>query len=428
MKQFITTLANGLRIVTTEMTESESVVATIVVGTGSRYEDFNVTGGVSHFLEHLLFKGTAKYPSIEAISLAVDEVGGYNNAYTSEDVTNYYIKVPKRYGKLALEILADMVQHPLVDATELEKERGIIIEEMNVWRDDPARYVSTLIPPLLFAGNSLGQDTFGPEVVINHVPRETILAYMQSHYRPGNMVVAVAGRIKHDMVVAEVEKWMGAMSDGPTPAFEPVSTPVSTTLSRALTKDTNQVHFCIAGRGYAYNHDRDVAARSVAAILGRGASSRLFVEVRDRQGLAYTVMTNYQNYIDTGLFETYAGVNLDKAEQAIDSVLHELDLIRRVPVTEAELHKAQQQLIASLEMSLESNSNVADRTGNLLTLLGEITTVEQVVAEIEAVTIAQIQATAREMLAPSRLRFACIGPEAEAAALHFERSITNYKD
>ena len=190
-----TTLKNGLRIITTDLADALSVTAQIFVGTGSRYEDWTVTGGVSHFLEHLLFKGSAKYPSAEAIALAVDEVGGYNNAYTSEDLTTYYIKVPAIHGELALDILSDMIKTPLLEPTEIDRERGVIIEEMNVWRDDPARFVSTLIPELIFPGNPLGRDIIGTEEVIRTVTPDTIRDYLKQHYGPANLVVSVAGRV-----------------------------------------------------------------------------------------------------------------------------------------------------------------------------------------------------------------------------------------
>src|SRR5476649_2333644 len=159
------------------MPGARSVAASIVVATGSRYEDFKVNGGVSHFLEHLLFKGSKKYPTAQAISEAVDEVGGYNNAYTTEDVTSYYIKVPAKHGALALEILSDMIENPLLEGTELDRERSVIIEEMNVFRDDPSRFIGTMVPGLIFPDNPLGRDVIGSEEVIKRIARERILDY-----------------------------------------------------------------------------------------------------------------------------------------------------------------------------------------------------------------------------------------------------------
>ncbi|HSX02362.1 MAG TPA: pitrilysin family protein [Candidatus Saccharimonadia bacterium] len=427
MKIQQTTLKNGLRIITAQLADARSLTVNIAVGTGSRYEEFAVNGGVSHFLEHLLFKGTAKYPSAQIIAEAIDAVGGYSNAYTSEDMTSYYIKVPGAHGDLALDILADMVKSPLIEADEVDRERGVIIEEMNVWRDDPARFISTLLPELIFPDNPLGQDIIGPEEVINRVPVADIKAYQRRMYRPGNMVVAAAGRVDHERVVARMQAALGELEAHAMPTFKPVSAKLADSLTVVHAKPTAQAHFMIGARGYAYDHPNDDAAQVLSVILGRGMSSRLFLNVRERQGLAYTVFAETNNYVDTGVFHAYAGVNLDKVPQALDAVMHELELVRREPVAEAELRKAQQQIRAGIEMGLESNGTVADSLATQLVLLGRVKSVEQAIAEVEAVTVADVQRVAHEMLAPERLRFAIIAPEPEAAAEHF-RSLVSKKE
>jgi len=412
-----------LRIATASLPDARSLTVNVVIGCGSRYEDFEVNGGVSHFLEHLLFKGSANYPSSQAIAEAVDAVGGYNNAYTAEDLTSFYIKVPARYGQLAVDILCDMVKSPLLDGGELDRERSVIIEEMNVFRDDPSRYIATLVPMLIFPNNSLGQDIIGNEMVVKTLPRADIVRYQKERYRPNNMVVAVAGAVDHEQLVAQVRAALGSMTPHKQPTPEPVSERPADKLVLAESKETAQVHFMIASRGYAYKAADEPAARVVAAILGRGMSSRLFTNVRERQGLAYAVYADVSSYVDTGLFEAYAGVNLDKTEQALDSMLRELALIRAEPVSEAELRKAQQQLTAGFEMSLESNSAIADRLGTQLILLNRIKPADETIAAIEAVTVADVQRVAAEMLAPAALRLAVIAPEPEKLARHFEGTI-----
>jgi predicted Zn-dependent peptidase len=419
-----TALENGLRIVTAKLADARSLTVNIAVGTGSRFEDFEVNGGVSHFLEHLLFKGSAKYPSAEAIAEAVDAVGGYNNAYTGEDLTSFYIKVPDRHGELAIDILCDMVKSPLLDAKEIDRERDVIVEEMNVFRDDPSRYISTLVPKLIFPDNPLGRDVIGSEEVIRRIPREAIAGYLKAYYRPNNLVVAVAGAVEHDQVVAQVRAALGDLKPQVHPGPEPVTQLASKQLVEVHSKATAQAHFMVASRAYAHEAKDEPASRIVAAILGRGMSSRLFINVREKQGLAYTVYSEVNSYVDTGLFEAYAGVNLDKIEQALDSVLHELELIRHEPVGESELHKAQQQLRAGLEMSLENNASIADRIGAQLVLLDRVKPIDEIIAGIEAVTVEDVQRVAREMLAPERLRFAIIAPEPEAAAEHFKKKVT----
>jgi predicted Zn-dependent peptidase len=420
-----TTLENGLRIVTAQLADARSITVNIVVGTGSRFEDYKVNGGVSHFLEHVLFKGTKKYPTAQDIAEAVDAVGGYNNAYTGEDVTSFYIKVPATHGELALDILCDMIKSPVLDAEEIDRERGVIIEEMNVFRDDPPRYISTLVPELIFPDNPLGRDIIGSEEVINRIPRDDIAAYQRLHYRPNNLVVAAAGAVEHEAFVRQVSAALGDMKPAAQPGTIPVTSSVSEDLTVTHAKATAQAHFMVAARGYAYEDDNEPAARVLAAILGRGMSSRLFTNVRERQGLAYTVFSEVNSFVDTGLFEAYAGVNLDKIEQALDSVLHELELVRREPVKLTELHKAQQQLRAGLEMSLENNASIADRIGLQLVLLGRVKTVDEMIAKIEAVTVDDVQRVAQDMLHPAKLRFGIIAPEPDAAARHFRSKITH---
>ena len=408
---------------TAELADARSLTVNVAVGVGSRYEDYPKNGGVSHFLEHLLFKGSPKYPSPQAIAEAIDAVGGYTNAYTAEDITSYYIKVPARHGELALDILCDIVRAPLLDSDEIDRERGVVVEEMNVFRDDPSRFIGTLVPELIFPNNPLGRDIIGSEEVVKHITRDEIAAYFKQHYRPNNMVVAAAGAVKHEAVVAVVKS--GLSECKPLERAKPEAAPEapSSKLSIALQKATAQAHFMVASRAYAHDDPEEPASRVVAAILGRGLSSRLFTNVRERQGLAYTVYAEVNSYTDTGLFEAYAGVNLDKIEQALDSVLHELDLIRLEPVSTSELHKAQQQLIAGLEMSLESNSAIADRIGGQLVLLGRVKPIDEIISGIEKVTVSDVSSVAAKMLAPEALRFAIIAPEPEGVAKHFEEQI-----
>lgn len=423
MTQHETTLPNGLRVITAEMPDSRSVAASIVVGTGGRFEDFATNGGVSHFLEHLLFKGTKNYPSAEAISLAVDAVGGFNNAYTTEDVTNYFIKVPARHSKLPLKILADMVAAPLLDPEEIDRERGVIIEEMNVYRDDPARFVSTLVPQLLFPGNPLGHDVIGSDEVIMSIPPQAIRAHVAAYYVPSNMVVAVAGKVKHEAVVAQAEELLGHLKGTESPKFVPVGPDEAEEVTIQLQKDTAQAHFVVAARTYAYGDRREVVARVLSAILGRGSSSRLFMNVREQQGLAYHVTSETASYVDTGMIDVYAGVNLDKMGLALESVMHELRRIQIEAVPEAELAKAKEQLCAGLEMGAENNLGVAERMGVQLVLHGRVKPVEEAVEEIQSVTADEVMEVAAEVLAPEKLRLAVIAPEPDRLTDRFRELI-----
>lgn len=423
MNSKITKLPNGLKIITVEMSEAQSVSAHILIGTGSRQEDFKVNGGVSHFLEHLLFKGTKKRPSAKIISEQIDEVGGWNNAYTSNDVTNYYVKVPKRHAALALDILADMMTGSLLDPEEVNRERGVIVEEMNVYRDDPARFVGVLLPPLLWPGDPLGYDIIGTEEVINKIPRDAVASYMQKHYQPSNMVVAVAGRIKHEAVVEQVKELLGGLKKGQVAKIKPVGPKIAKELSNVVAKDTAQAHFTIGCRAYPYDHPDDPASKIITNILGRGMSSRLFVNVRERKGLAYSVYAAVQNFVDTGMFEAYAGVNLDKIPQAVEAVMEELSRIRHEMVSAEELEKAKNQARGGLQMSMEVNVNVANYFGTQLVLLDKVEDTEQTLEKIEAVTAEDVLRVAKQMLAPANLRMGIIAPDPKEAEKTFKKLV-----
>ncbi len=423
MKHQITTLPNGLRIVTQEMRESYSASVSVVVGVGSRYEDATTEAGISHFLEHLMFKGTKQRPSTKVISEQVDAVGGYANAYTSNELTDYYIKVPYQHVELAVDVLSDMLRNSKLDAKEIDRERGVVLEEMNVYRDNPSSYVHNLPPELLWPGHAIARDVIGTEEVIKKVNRATINSYWQRYYRPSNMVLAVAGRVKHAAVVKLAERYLGDMVDAEIPTPDPVTKLLSKQTTKALIKDTAQTHLIIAAPGYQALHPNGAAAKLLATILGHGLSSRLFLNVRERKGLAYSVNANHSSFTDTGEFQVYAGVNLAKTVDAIAAIIEELQLIVTKPVGVSELSKAKNQIRGALQMSQESNSSVADRLGYQLLLQGKIRTLKAVMAEIDAVTPKQIQAVAAEMLDPSRLRLAIISPAPKKAVTAFNRLV-----
>lgn len=411
MNYQVTQLDNGLRIVTAEMKEARSVTVCIAVGVGSRHEDFKVNGGVSHFLEHLLFKGTTKRPSTKIISEEVDSVGGSTNAYTGNDVTNYYIRVPRKHTSLAIDILCDMIVDPLLDPVEVDRERGVIIQEMNVYRDDPARFVGELTPELYYPNHPLGKTPIGSERVINTVPRDLIADYKNLHYSPDNMVVSVAGRVDHGQIVEQVKQLMGYLKPKRQPKATKVGAEIATAKVATLAKDTAQAHFIIGCRAYPYLHKNDAAARVVTNILGHGLSSRLFLNVRENKGLAYTVYAELANFVDTGAFEVYAGVDLDKLDLAIEAVMEELVRIQNEPVGADELEKAKNQFHGSLEMAMEQNKNVADRIGVEMILLDKFQTVEEAIEEVEAVTAEDVKRVAKKMLASENLKMGIIAPE-----------------
>ena len=423
MQTRITKLDNGLRVVTAHMSEAWSVTAAIMVGVGSRHETYSENGGVSHFLEHLLFKGTKKRPSAKVISEEVDALGGWNNAYTSQDHTCYYVKLPAEHAATGIDILADMVRNATLVPEEVDRERSVVIEEMNVYRDDPARYVGVLVPSLLWPSNSLGNNIIGSEEVISSIKRDDIFAYKQHFYAPNNMVVAVSGKIDHDEVVQQVQQLLGDLVPAKFDGFETVREGASDELSIVQQKDTNQSHFIIGTLAYPYNHPQEAAQRVLVNILGQGMSSRLFLNVRERKGLAYSVHAVSQRFVDSGIIEIYAGVNLGKTSEAVDAVIEELDKIKQEPVKSEELRKAKNQIRGSLLMGLENNTNVTMRHGRHLLLLDELRDVQELIDEVEAVTAEDVKKVANDIFASAQLRLALITPEPEPVVKAFKQRV-----
>lgn len=424
MNHQVTTLKNGLRVVSVTMPQAYSATVSVATGVGSRYEQFKQNGGVSHFLEHLFFKGTKKRPSTKIISEQVDAVGGYSNAYTSNELTNYYIKVPYQQVQLAMDILADMMRNSLFDADEIDRERGVVLEEMNVYRDDPASHVHSLTPHLLWPGHPLAEEVIGNEKVIKSVKRDEIMAYRDRFYQPGNMVVSAAGRVDHDKLVEMAEKLYGDMQNTAIPESPKVQTILTGNRTKTLTQDTAQSHLAISTVAYPYRHPKEAASRLMAAILGRGLSSRLFLNVRERKGLAYRVNAGLETFTDTGAFEVYAGVGHDKVPEAIGAICEELRIISTQPVPEGELNKAKNQIRGGLQMAMESNSAVVDRLAGQMTLLGSVRSVEETLAELDAVTAVEVQKVAAEILSFDRLRMGIISPNPAPAVKAF-RSATS---
>jgi predicted Zn-dependent peptidase len=416
-----TKLTNGLEVVTANMPGAYSATISLYAGVGSRYEDYPKNGGVSHFLEHLFFKGTHKRPSPKLISEEVDVVGGWTNAYTSHDLTCFYIKTPYQHTELALDILADMLRGSLFNPAEIDRERGVVLEEMNLYHDDPASFVHRLTPPLLWPDHPLSNAILGSEEVIQSIPREDIVNYLTQQYQPSKLAVVATGRVNHAAIVKQAEALLGDMKQGTAPVAVPVTRELATETTATLVKDTAQVHLVIGTTAYPYRHKDDAAAKIVTTILGRGLSSRLFINVRERKGLAYSVTAGLDNYVDSGEFEVYAGVNRAKQAEAIAAIMEELRLIAEQPPPAEELTKAKNQIRGSLEMAMESNSAVADRLGTQQILLGELRSVEQTLAEIEAVTAADCVRVAAAMLAPERLRMGIISPDPEPAVAAFHK-------
>ncbi len=405
-----TTFPNGLRVLTAPMPHTYSVSVSLYVGAGSRYER-DEQAGVSHFLEHMLFKGTEKRPTAKEIAEVIDGVGGMMNGGTDREYTVYSIKVARAHLHLALDVLFDLVRRPLVAPAEIEKERQVVLEELAMVADSPAQLADLLLDAILWPDQPLGRDVAGTPESVAHISRQMALDYLQRQYVANNTIVALAGNLAHQEVVDAV--W-AASGGGDWPAGTPSSWfPASDGRGPRCAvryKSTEQAHVCLALRGLPLGHPDRYALSFLSIILGEGMSSRLFLELREKRGLAYDIQSYVSHFLDTGAFSVYTGVDPKNAPQALQVVLAELARLRQDGPSSEELTKARELSKGRLLLRMEDTRNVSGWIGGQELLLGTVRSAEQAVAEMEAVTLEDLQRLARELIVAEQLHLAVVGP------------------
>ncbi len=404
-----TTLQNGLRILTVPMANTKTVTVLVLVATGSKYETKDING-ISHFLEHMTFKGTKKRPTPLSIAEPLDRIGGQYNAFTGQEYTGYYVKADGRHLDLLLDIISDITLNPNFDQEEINKERGVIIEEINMYEDIPSRKVSDIWTDLLYGDQPAGWDTAGKKKIIAQLKRENFVKYHKDHYVAPKIVVAVSGTIKPDEVVEKVKVLFGSISDfkgkGKIPTKESQEKPEV----KLIYKKTDQTHIVLGTRSYDIWDDKRFAAEVLATILGGGMSSRLFSLLRDKMGAAYYVRTVSDESTDTGNLATWAGIDNRRAEEIIKAILEEYKKIKDVKVGAAELAKAKEHLEGSLILSIETSDELASFYGFQEVLKNEILSPEKVIQKIRTVTAAEVLEVAKDIFRPEKLNLAMIGP------------------
>ncbi|HXS15075.1 MAG TPA: pitrilysin family protein [Candidatus Saccharimonadales bacterium] len=404
-----TILPNGLTLITVEMPSFESATVLLMVGAGSRYENRS-NNGISHFLEHMAFKGTTKRPSAMDISSLIDGIGGEFNAFTSKEYTGYYVKAQSNHVELCLDLLSDMLNNSLFDPKEIDKEKGVIIEEMNMYEDSPMRNLGDVYERLMYGDSPMGWDTVGTKEVIHSVTREFFIEYMKSLYSADNMTLVVAGGVDSAKVIEIVQKYFGDM-----PRFETIQAPkVADGQEKPAThvkkKETEQAHVALGFRTVGLGHPDEYPLEVLAGILGGGMSSRLFHEVREKRGLAYYVRTSSDNYTDVGTLVTTAGVDPKRAEAAITVILEELEKVKQPGAVSAEeLKKAKEYLNGHFVLDLEDSRSVAIYYAHQEVLEEEIINPEENIKKINAVTLDDISRVAKKYIVPETLNLAVIG-------------------
>ena len=393
------------------MPHTHSVSICIFIGVGSRYET-ELKAGISHFIEHLCFKGTEKRSTSREISEAIEGVGGIINGGTDKELTLYWCKVAQPHFPTALDVLADMLLHSRFDPKDIESERKIIIEEINMVRDSPAQLVDMLIDELLWPGHPLGRDIAGSKQSVAAITRETMLDYLAHQYLPSNTVVAIAGAVQHEEMVAAVNQTLGSWANlKPRPGYLAYKEQQFPRLN-IKRKDTEQAHLCLGLSGLPLLHPKRFILGLLNVILGEGMSSRLFTEIRDRLGLAYSIHSFVDHFLDTGSITIYAGVEPKNLQVAITAILEQLSRLKEI-VPEAELSKAKELSKGRLLLRMEDSRSVAGWVGGQQVLTGQILSVDEVMSIIDAITAEELRQLAHELLVSSQLRLAVVGPVAE---------------
>ena len=406
-----TTLENGLRVITTPMPHTRSVSVCIFLGVGSRYET-KPQAGVSHFIEHLNFRGTPKRATSREISEAIEGVGGIINAGTDKELTVYWCKVAQPHLSLALDVLADIVLNSRLDPADIERERQVISEEINMSKDSPSQLASMLIDELLWPQHPLGRDIAGSKESVAAMTREMIVDYLGKQYLPANTVVSVAGAGEHGEMVSTIEQALGGWTETkPNPTFSPYKEQKFPKL-RIEAKETEQAHLCLALSGLPLLHPKRFTLDLLNVILGEGMSSRLFTEIRDRMGLAYSIHSYAEHFADTGSVTVYAGVEPKNLKVAIKAVLEELSKIKE-PISKAELTKAKELSKGRLLLRMEDSRAVAGWMGGQEILTRRILSVDEVLAIVDAINAEEIQQLAQELMVSNQLRLAVVGPVAD---------------
>lgn len=399
-------MKNGIRIVTEEIPYVNSVSVGIWVKVGSRHETIE-NNGVSHFIEHMLFKGTEKR-SAKEIANSIDKIGGQLNAFTSKESTCYYAKVLDSHFDIALDVLSDMFLNSTFVKEEIEKEKGVIMEEINMYEDSPEDLVHDLFSQGVWAGNPLGMSILGTEESLYRLSRESIFDYYSENYIPENIVVSVVGNIKHEEVVSKVEQHLGHFNSGKRkhsilhkPAFAPVK------ITR--NKDTEQVHLCIGFEGIENNHESFYPLLTMNNIFGGAMSSRLFQKIREDRGLSYSVFSYPSSYHDCGLFSIYAGMKPTQLKTVTELIMEEVHEIISHGLTEEELYDSKEQMKGSYTLGLESTSGRMISIGKSELMNNKIHSPAEVLEKIDRVDMDRVNRAIKQVFDLERMGGAVIG-------------------
>lgn len=403
------TLGNGLRVIVAPMKSTQAATVLVLVNAGSRYETKEING-LSHFLEHMFFKGTKSRPSALEISKEINGVGGINNAFTSVEHAGYWVEVPAEHVEISFDILADMLKNSLFAQEEIDRERGVILEELRMYLDTPMQYVDDVAQELLFGDQPLGWPTIGKEEVLAKLNRPDFIQYFNQRYRSKNMVLVAAGNIDEQKALALAKKYFADIPERAAEKFLPVKINQSKAAVKLHYKKTDQAHLVLSVRTFPRQDERRWALSLLATILGGNMSSRLFIQVRERRGLAYYIKCEPWELSDAGVMSVSAGLRLGAEKEAIEVILQEFAKLKEEPVSEDELKRAKEYIKGTMALKLESSMSVADFLGEQELLDNKIFNVEEIKSKLEAVTAGDIQKLAKEIFVEKGLNLAMVAP------------------
>ena len=403
------TLDSGLRIITEKLESTKAVTILVLAGAGSRYETKDING-ISHFLEHMFFKGAERYKNAAEVASAIDAVGGDFNAFTGKEYAGYYVKLASHQKEVAFDVIGDMMLNATFNAHEIEKERGVILEEYNMYQDTPMYQVGWDFERLLFGDQPMGWDQIGTKELIQGVTREQFQDYKNSLYTPDNTVVSVSGHFDEKEVMQLIEKYFSFENNKRVRNFEQYKPVISENRVISQHKKTEQGHIIIGTEGVPALDDDNYTEKILSVILGGNMSSRMFLNVREAKGLSYYIRTTTDDYTDTGSISTAAGVDLTRVDLAITAILEEYKKIMEEKVDAGELNKAKEFMKGKIILRLEDSEEFAHLMGKQALLYPTIDSVDDILRKIDSVTADNIQKLSQKLFAEKNLRLAMIGP------------------
>ncbi len=403
------TLKNGVRVILAPMKGTKTATVVVMANVGSRYETER-EAGLSHFLEHMMFKGTKNRPDTLSITSELDAIGGEYNAFTGKDRTGYYAKVNSKHIDTAIDVISDIYLNSTLDQKEIKKEKGTILQEINMYEDTPLRNINDIFENLIFSGNSLGREEIGYKKTVSSFFRKSFVSYMSRFYTGQNTVVCVAGKFDEKKVFQTLKKIFGKMKKGKKEKFEEFKEKQKNPELKIKNKKTDQTHLILGVRAYDYFHKDRYTLSVLATILGGNMSSRLFTEVRERRGLAYAVKTFVESYADAGYLATLIGVDHNKTRETIEIVAREYKKIAHQEVSQEELIKAKEYLKGKAVMGFESSDEVAIFLIEQETRKNKILTLEEILKKVDRVTSKDVLKVAQDIFLSEKLNLAVIGP------------------